>query len=121
MFDYYDLFVEKGATKIAELTGSKWDSKNYIKNFNSQMLKMSIHLQNDCEEVTSIYINYPALLLRKKSEMYPNGRTSHRFKNQLRRRVTIVDKNKEAVDKKTIKDVTEVDEAEQEVNNDKQY
>ena len=32
-------------------------------------------------------------LLRKKSEMYPQGRTSHRFKNYLRRRVTIVDKN----------------------------
>ena len=48
--------------------------------------------------------------------MYPNGRTSHRFKNALRRRVTIIDKNKEAVDSKQIKDVTEVDEAEQETN-----
>ena len=44
--------------------------------------------------------------------MYPNGRTSHRFKNQLRRRVTVVDKNKEVVDKLQVKDVTEVDEAE---------
>jgi hypothetical protein len=47
----------------------------------------------DEDEITSIYINYPALLLRKKTETYPNGRTSHRFKNALRRRVTIVDKN----------------------------
>ena len=50
--------------------------------------------------------------------MYPQGRTSHRFKNYLRRRVTIVDKNQNMVDPNQIKDVTEVDEAEQEVNND---
>jgi transketolase N-terminal domain/subunit len=43
--------------------------------------------------------------------MYPNGRTSHRFKNALRRRVTIVDKNKQTVDGE-VKDITEVDEAE---------
>ena len=77
-------------------------------------------MQNEAEEVTSIYINYPALLLRKKSEMYPSGRTSHRFKNFLRRRVTIVDKNKDIVDKKEVKDVTEVDEAEQEVHEQEQ-
>jgi len=66
------------------------------------------------DEITSIYINYPALLLRKKSEVYPNGRTSHRFKNQLRRRVTIVDKN--TLDaSQARKDQTEVDDAEQEV------
>ena len=111
MFDYYDLFIEKGAAKIEDLSETKWDS-NFIKNFNDKSLKRSIFLQNVCEDVTSIYINYPALLLRKKSEMYPNGRTSHRFKNALRRRVTIVDKNKDAVDKTQIKDVTEVDEAE---------
>lgn len=115
MFDYYDLFIEKGAAKIEDLSETKWDN-NFIKNFNDKSLKRSIFLQNDCEDVTSIYINYPALLLRKKSEMYPNGRTSHRFKNALRRRVTIVDKNKEAVDKTQIKDVTEVDEAEQETH-----
>lgn len=80
MFDYYDLFLEKGASKIEDLSEIKWEP-NFIKNFNDKSLKKSIHLQNDCEEVTSIYINYPALLLRKKSEMYPNGRTSHRFKN----------------------------------------
>ena len=61
--------------------------------------------------MTSIYINYPALLLRKKSEMYPEGRTSHRFKNFLRRRVTIVDRNNLIVSE-SVKDVTEVDEAE---------
>ena len=50
--------------------------------------------------------------------MYPQGRTSHRFKNYLRRRVTIVDKNQNMVDPKSIKDVTEVDDAEQEINQD---
>ena len=67
------------------------------------------------DEITSIYINYPALLLRKKTEVYPNGRTSHRFKNQLRRRVTIIDKNKNFIDQKEVRDSTEVDEAEKEV------
>ena len=43
--------------------------------------------------------------------MYPTGRTSHRFKNQLRRRVTIIDRNKE-IEKAPVKDVTEVDEGE---------
>ena len=100
MFDYYDMFLDQGAAKIEDLSDKKVDSKDFIKSFNKESLKRSIHLQNECDEVTSIYINYPALLLRKKSEMYPNGRTSHRFKNQLRRRVTVIDKNKEVVDKK---------------------
>ena len=34
-------------------------------------------------------INYPALLLRKKSQLYPDGRTSYRFKKELRREVTV--------------------------------
>jgi len=68
------------------------------------------------DEITSIYINYPALLLRKKSEVYPNGRTSHRFKNALRRRVTIIDKNMKPIDQSEIKETTELDEAEQELD-----
>ena len=88
-----------GAAKIEDFSDNQIDSNKFITNFNNDSLKKSIHLQNESDDVTSIYINYPALLLRKKSEMYPSGRTSHRFKNQLRRRVTIVDKNKEAVDK----------------------
>lgn len=66
---------------------------DFIKEFNKTNHIMSMKNLYEEDEVTSIYINYPALLLRKKTEMYPNGRTSHRFKNQLRRRVTIVDKN----------------------------
>ena len=43
--------------------------------------------------------------------MYPEGRTSHRFKNFLRRRVTIVDRNNQVIGE-SVKDITEVDEAE---------
>ena len=43
----------------------------------------------ESDEVTSIMINYPKLLLRKKSVLYPDGRTSYRFKNALRRQVTV--------------------------------
>ena len=127
MFDYYELFISKGAAQIpidpndlgnADFA-AKMDSKNFIKNFNNENLKKSIKLQNECDEVTSIYINYPALLLRKKSEFYPNGRTSHRFKNQLRRRVTIIDKKTNtAVDKDKVQDVTEVDKQEKEDDGD---
>lgn len=69
--------------------------------------------------MTSIYVNFPALLLRKKSELYPNGRTSHRFKNFLRRRVTIIDKNQNRIDQNEIKDKTDVDDAEQELPDEK--
>lgn len=58
-------------------------------------------------------MNYPALLLRKKTDMYPNGRTSHRFKSFLRKRVTIIDKNKNKVEGK---EITELDEAEKETD-----
>jgi len=47
------------------------------------------------EDITSIFINYPALLLRKKSVQYPEGRTSYRFKRALRKKVTIIDKTKQ--------------------------
>ena len=69
------------------------------------------------EEIYSIYINFPALLLRQKSRVYPNGRTSIRFKDALRRKVTIIDKNQNRIDQNTISNIdkTEVDEAEQEV------
>ena len=69
------------------------------------------------EEIYSIYINFPALLLRQKSRVYPNGRTSIRFKDTLRRKGTIIDKNQNRIDQNTINNIdkTEVDEAEQEV------
>ena len=98
--------------KIYELVPSDLPRSTFIEDFNQKNLKESIRLQDDSNEVTSIYVNFPALLIRKKSEMYPNGRTSHRFKNFLRRRVTIIDKNKDRVDQNEVKDKTDVDEAE---------
>jgi len=68
--------------KNAGVTGDDENSQsNFIKDFNSTNHKQSIKNLIDEDEITSIYINYPALLLRKKTEMYPNGRTSHKFKN----------------------------------------
>jgi len=64
----------------------------YIDEFNQESLKKSIFNANESDEITSIFINYPALLLRKKTEKYPEGRTSYRFKRFLRKKVTIIDK-----------------------------
>lgn len=64
----------------------------YIEKFNEDSLKKSIFQANESEDVTSIFINYPALLLRKKTLNYPEGRTSYRFKRFLRKKVTIVEK-----------------------------
>ncbi len=68
----------------------KCDS-SYISNFNLENLKKSF-LAVESDEVTSIFINYPALLLRKKTMLYPEGRTSYRFKRFLRKKVTILEK-----------------------------
>jgi len=57
----------------------------FIDEFNSESLKKAIYIADESEEVTSIFINYPALLLRKKSLLYPEGRTSYRFKRELRK------------------------------------
>ena len=57
--------------------------------FNDASLEKSIYNLFESDEVTSIMINYPALLLRKKSTLYPEGRTSYRFKHALRRKVTV--------------------------------
>lgn len=64
----------------------------FIDEFNEESLKKSIFNSEESEEITSIFINYPALLLRKKTEKYPEGRTSYRFKRFLRKKVTIIDK-----------------------------
>ena len=73
-------------------TGVKQEQSGYIDGFNEQSLKKSIFNAVESDEVTSIFINYPALLLRKKTDRYPNGRTSYRFKRFLRKKVTIIDK-----------------------------
>ena len=60
-----------------------------LRAFNDQSLEKSMFNLFESDEVTSIMINYPALLLRKKSALYPDGRTSYRFKHALRRQVTV--------------------------------
>lgn len=45
---------------------SKIKSK-FIDDFNLEALKKSMYNANESDEITSIFINYPALLLRKKS------------------------------------------------------
>ena len=87
----------------------------WIESFNAASLQKSQYNQNENENVTSIMINYPALLLRKKSQLYPEGRTSYRFKRELRKKVTIhgktmFGKNPEAA--KMAKMFSEVDQPE---------
>ena len=77
--------------------------------FNQLNLMKSIKNLKEDEEVTSILVNYPALLLRKKCPLYPNGRTSYRFKRELRKLVTIIGKSSftavmSAIDKKIAED-----------------
>ena len=57
----------------------------------------------ESDEVTSIMINYPKLLLRKKSALYPEGRTSYRFKHALRRQVTVAGQSMFGPKKKKVK------------------
>jgi hypothetical protein len=53
--------------------------------YNQESQRKSMYNLFESDEVTSIMINYPALLLRKKSVLYPEGRTSYRFKHALRK------------------------------------
>lgn len=66
------------------------DDLAWIEQYNEENMVKARFNQNENENVTSIMMNYPALLLRKKSLLYPNGRTSVRFKAQLRKLVTVV-------------------------------
>ena len=61
----------------------------WITEFNAKSRALSIKNHYESDEVTSIMVNYPALLLRKKTPLYPEGRTSYRFKRELRKKVTI--------------------------------
>ena len=77
----------------------------------------------EADEITSIMINYPALLLRKKSNLYPEGRTSYRFKKELRREVTVhgtsvftPKKKKKAFYRPCELDIPETDEPEQKLD-----
>lgn len=92
MFNYAkEQLIHFGYDETFNTDGSSIKSK-YIDDFNNESLKKSMYIANDSDEITSIFINYPALLLRKKSMLYPEGRTSYRFKRALRKKVTIIDK-----------------------------
>ena len=84
-------------------------------------LKKSIHEAKEAEEITSLFVNFPPLLLRNKSEAFPEGRMSHKVKMQIRDRCTIVDKNQKPVDESERKMFTDVDEAEKEVCDEYDY
>lgn len=82
MFGYNNFFINNcKLLQEYEKSATQNNYPNFQADFNAKMLKHSIKLLHESDEVTSIYINYPALLLRKKCGLYPNGRTSHRFKN----------------------------------------
>jgi hypothetical protein len=40
-----------------------------------------------------VMCNMPALLIRKKTKAWPEGRTSYRFKKELRDKITIIGKS----------------------------
>jgi len=84
-FGYGEHFSSEMGRQSVELKG-------FVDTFNEESLKKAQYNAVESDEVTSIFINYPALLLRKKSERYPEGRTSYRFKRFLRKKVTIIDK-----------------------------
>ena len=110
-FDYAHLFLADGSA--AEENFDRTENMLSITEYNAKSLKQSIFDLYESEDVTSIMINYPALLLRKKSEVYPEGRTSYRFKRMLRNKVTIVGKSAFA-DEKTAPKMTELDQPETE-------
>ena len=65
----------------AELKDSSGaNDRSWIKKYNAESLEESIYILYESDEVTAIMNNYPQLLLRKKNALYPEGRTSYRFK-----------------------------------------
>jgi len=80
--------ISTTAVAKSELVSPIGDNSN-IRAYNATSREKSIYNMFESDEVTSVMINYPALLLRKKSALYPEGRTSYRFKNALRRQVTV--------------------------------
>jgi hypothetical protein len=61
-----DLLVNFGYEETFTGKPSKEDG-SFIEKFNEESLKNSIFNSTESDDVTSIFINYPALLLRKKS------------------------------------------------------
>ena len=94
MFNYApELLTNLGYASTFTKSVSDSQKSAFVDNFNNDSFKKSIYNLTESDEITSIFINYPALLLRKKSVLYPDGRTSYRFKRALRKKVTIIDKS----------------------------
>ena len=94
-FDYTNFMVP-------ELSELPKKDLTWLEKFNAESLAASKFNLNENENVTSIMINYPALLLRKKSQLYPEGRTSYRFKRELRKKVTIIGQSMFGTSKKAM-------------------
>lgn len=77
---------------ISDLTQITDPDLTWIENFNKENLAKSKFNLTENENITSLMINMPELLLRKKSSLYPEGRTSYIFKRELRKLVTVVGK-----------------------------
>jgi hypothetical protein len=59
-----------------------------------------MHSLHESKEITGIYMNYGPLLIRKKSLLYPDGRSSEYVKGKMKTRLEIEDRNAKAKDKK---------------------
>ena len=68
-------------------------NRAFLMEHNNRARAQSIKELYEGDEVTSIIMNHPSLLLRKKSALYPEGRTSYRFKRYLRHKVTVIGKS----------------------------
>mmetsp|Transcript_17618 Transcript_17618/g.16856 ORF Transcript_17618/g.16856 Transcript_17618/m.16856 type:complete len:157 (-) Transcript_17618:42-512(-) len=102
MFNYAkELLVNLGYESAYTGQPSKTVPK-FIAEFNQEGLRKSLFIAKESQDITSIFINYPALLLRKKSMLYPEGRTSYRFKKCLRKKVTVVGKQEEGENQKEV-------------------
>ncbi len=82
-FGYQDIFDSKIQN------GQYEPNCQFIKDFNARSLVLSDYNFYQAETVVSILVNMPQLLIRKKSTVWPNGRTSYRFKTHLRGMCTI--------------------------------
>lgn len=89
---YGHLFNTMGEAGPTDLTASLKNTPEWIRQHNEAALLKSKKICFENQHVTSMLINHPKLLLRRKQEEWPDGRTSYRFKNALRKKVTIIGK-----------------------------
>lgn len=98
---YYHL-VTPGVSANVDMI-PKW-----IKTFNQKSLDRCLLDLAEKKGQIHILINHPKLLMRKKSEKHPEGRTSYRFKVKMRHNCTIIGKSAF----KTVEEASEAQEKE---------